>query len=110
MTHDSMESEFLEYIQLQRKRDEYTDILQLRYDNLCKEHEALKLKNTKVTELLGLYQNLFNKLELTVEHDTADTWDGCVDMDVIQINGDITDEVRTVIKIKQLQKELGEMK
>lgn len=42
MTHDSMESEILDYIQLQRKREEYTSILQMRYDLLKSELEALK--------------------------------------------------------------------
>lgn len=61
----------------------------------------------KVMRLLGLYQDLFKKLELTVEHDTTDTWAGCVEYNYVEINGGITDEVETVEKIEQLKKELG---
>ena len=77
-------------------------------EKYCLELVDYILQQEKVTELLGLYQDLFKKLELTVEHDTSDTWAGCVEYNYVEINGGITDEVETVEKTIKLQKELGE--
>lgn len=62
-------------------------------------------KYVKQEKLLELYRQLVLDLDLVIEYDTTDDWNGPVDYEYLEINDNGLEALKTYKKIKELENE-----